>query len=56
MTSTKLLPMRMADGRLRYASYADEEERQKIIAWAKENGAKVGEDAKPTDSPLQRIA
>lgn len=42
MKTTRLLPVRTSDGRLTYASYADEAEKERIITWAKENGATVG--------------
>lgn len=41
MKNTALLQIRTADGRLCHASYADEAEKLRIIAWAQANGAVV---------------
>ncbi|MES1201691.1 MAG: hypothetical protein ABUS57_09625 [Pseudomonadota bacterium] len=45
MTTTNLLALRMPDGRLSFASYKDEEEKARILAWARANNAQV--DAAP---------
>ncbi len=42
MKTTNLLPVRTADGRLCYASYADDAEKARILTWAKENKAVTG--------------
>ena len=49
------LPIRTADGRLSYASYSDEAEKARILAWAKANNARSGDDARPKRSALDRI-
>ncbi len=41
MKNTSSLQIRTADGRLCHASYADEAEKLRIIAWAQANGAVV---------------
>lgn len=56
MQTTATLPIRTADGRLIFASYKDEAEKARIIAWAKANNARYGEAAKPEPSILDRVA
>jgi hypothetical protein len=56
MPTTMLLPIRTADGRLIYASYKDETEKARIIAWAEAHKAQVGEAAKPAPSILDKVA
>lgn len=57
MKTTNLLPVRTADGRLCYASYADEAEKARIEAWAKAKGASVGPTALiAPPGPLRHIA
>ena len=56
MPTTATLPIRTADGRLIFASYKDEAEKARIIAWAKANNALYGEAAKPEPSILDRVA
>jgi len=41
MQTTNLLAIRLPDGRLSFASYKDEEERARILAWAKANNAGI---------------
>lgn len=55
MKTTQLLPLRTLDGRLRYASYATEEDRQQILVWAQENGAKIEGGQAAAPSPMQRM-
>jgi hypothetical protein len=55
-TTTSLLPIRTADGRLRYASYKDEAEKARILAWAQANNARVGNAAEPQQGVLARVA
>lgn len=54
--TTNVLPIRTADGRLLYASYKDEQEKARILAWAEEHDARVGEAAEPTPCVLDRVA
>ena len=56
MPTTALLPIRTTDGRLIYASYKDEAEKARILAWAEANNARVGEAAKPEPGILARVA
>jgi hypothetical protein len=39
--TTNLLALRTPDGRLSYASYKDEQEKARILAWAQRNAAQV---------------
>lgn len=55
MKTTRLLPVRTADGRLHYASYADETEKQRIIAWAKANNATVQPEAASETTSLRSL-
>ncbi len=57
MKTTNLLPVRTADGRLCYASYIDEAERQRIVSWARANNAQTGPAALVSPpGPLRHIA
>ena len=55
MKTTRLLPVRTSDGRLHYASYADDAEKQRIIAWAKANNATVQAEPAPETSSLRGL-
>lgn len=57
MKTTNLLPVRTADGRLSYASYADDAEKARIEAWARANHAVAGPAALiAPPGPLRHIA
>lgn len=57
MKTIQLLPVRTADGRLCYASYADEAEKAQIVAWARRNKAAIGPQALTAGpGPLRHIA
>ena len=45
MQTTNLLTVRLPDGRVSFASYRDEEEKARILAWAHANNAQVEQSA-----------
>ncbi|HVY85239.1 MAG TPA: hypothetical protein VG943_08900 [Caulobacterales bacterium] len=56
MPTTHLIALRLQDGRLSYASYKDEEERARILAWARANNAQVDPaPPRPDTIPLNHV-
>ena len=51
MQTTNLLPLRAPDGRVSFASYRDDEEKQRILSWARAHGLEVDE-RQPVDKQL----
>ncbi|HWA01512.1 MAG TPA: hypothetical protein VG841_14485 [Caulobacterales bacterium] len=56
MQTTNLLALRMPDGRLSFASYKDDEEKARILAWARANNAQIDPNpVPPRDVALNRM-
>ncbi|MEJ0060956.1 MAG: hypothetical protein WDM79_15860 [Terricaulis sp.] len=56
MQTTNLIALRMPDGRRAFASYMDEQEKARILDWAKAHAARIEPDAAPAREVSNLIA